>query len=207
MCRIIIENRGDFKINIGPLRVLWKIWSVFLLLYILLTIYHISQRLTREAICVKEKVFFFLLWINGLVFSHSRKEEVFLKNLSGNQVFLSLFLFLLVNFSPTKEQFSSKVMKCAAKLLSKKGNWCQAGQLVKKHPSCTTTQLIDVMLWQVPPLVTALLRAPPRRPHSLWPVFLAFSHFSLSSELTCHHLLRRWRCAYRFRPEDGAIIL
>lgn len=58
MCRIIIENRDDFKINIGLLRVPWKIWSVFLLLDFLLTIYHISQRLTREAMCVKEKVFF-----------------------------------------------------------------------------------------------------------------------------------------------------
>lgn len=66
MCRIIIENRGDFKINIGPLRMPWKIWSVFLLLYYVLTIYHISQRLKREAICVKEKVFLFFFYFESM---------------------------------------------------------------------------------------------------------------------------------------------
>lgn len=113
---------------------------------------------------------------------------MFLQSLSGSH--------FLVNFSPTKKRFSSKVKKCAAKLLAKKGNWCQAGQLVKKHGSYA-------MSWLVPVQVADSLRVPhPGTWTCFWSFTLPVTPLQPAT-ISCDDV----RFACRFRPEDGAIML
>lgn len=107
------------------------------------------------------------------------------------------------------EQCSLKVKKCAAQLLGKKDNWCQAGQLFKKHGSYTIKQLIDVMSWLVPVSVAASLPLPPRPFPSAFLARTCFLTFALPvtskqpATLCCDDV----GVACQFLPEGGAIIL